>query len=172
MDFFVGTSIIKAPELWEDVAEKQIVAVFNVMDVGVASSYGASSWCAESINIEIVWRHFIIGDVGVDGFAKEVNDGTAAGIADGPSFIIGEIVVRNVLIESFGDAAGGFGEASMITGGTDVEIGEPFGHVIVIAGGNYDEFLTARQSFVGDGGAHGVSVFFGRNIPTFWVGKA
>ncbi len=143
MDFFVGTGVVESPEFWEDVAEKQIIAVFDVVDVGVFCRHSTSSWRTESVDVEIVWGHFVTHDVGVDGFAEEIDDGATTGITDGPGFIIGEIVVRNVLIESFGDAAGGFGEAGMVTSGTDVKIGKPFGHVVVVAGSDYNEFLTA-----------------------------
>ena len=60
----------------------------------------------------------------------------------------------------------------MVASGTDIIIREPFGHVVVIAWSNYDKFLTARQSFVGNGSTHGVTIFFGRNVPAFGVGEA
>ena len=78
----------------------------------------------------------------------------------------------DVLIEPFGDAVGRFRETSVVASGTNVEIRKPFGHIVVVTGGDYDEFLTARQSFVGDGGTHGMAVCFGRDVPTFGVGEA
>lgn len=78
----------------------------------------------------------------------------------------------DVLIEPFGDAGGGFGEPSVVASGTNIKIREPFGHVVVIAWSNYDKFLTARQSFVGNGGAHGMAVCFGRNVPAFRIREA
>ena len=60
----------------------------------------------------------------------------------------------------------------MVAGGADVEIGKPLGHIVVVARGDYDEFLTARQSFVSDGGAHGVTVCFGGDVPAFGVREA
>lgn len=76
------------------------------MDVGIVGCYGAGSWGTEGINVEIVWRHFIVGDIGVDGFAEEIDDGAAAGITDGPGFVVGQIMSCDVLVESFGDAVG------------------------------------------------------------------
>lgn len=76
------------------------------MNVSEVSGYDAGSWSAEGINVEIVWRHFVIGDIGVDGFAEEIDDGAAAGITDGPGFVVGEIMSCDVLVEPFGDAVG------------------------------------------------------------------
>lgn len=60
----------------------------------------------------------------------------------------------------------------MVASGTNVEIRKPFGHIVVIAWSDYDEFLTAQQSFVGNGSAHGMAVCFRGDIPTLWVGEA
>ena len=38
VDFFIGTGVVEAPEFWEDVAEEQIITVFDIVDVGIASS--------------------------------------------------------------------------------------------------------------------------------------
>ena len=142
------------------------------MDVIVIGSHGAGSWCTESVNVEIVWRHLIAIYIGVDGFAEEVDNSTASGIANGPSFVVGEIMSCDVLIEPFGNTVGGFGETSVVASGTDIKIREPFGHVVVIAWSNYDKFLTTGESFVGNGSTHGVTIFFGRNVPAFGVGEA
>ena len=123
MDFFVSAGVVKAPELREDIAEKKVIAVFDVVDVGVTSGGGAGFWCSESIDVKIIGRHLITHEIVINGLGEEVDNGAASGIANGPGFVIGQVVVGNVLIETVYDKTGGFSEASMVARGADIEIG-------------------------------------------------
>lgn len=60
----------------------------------------------------------------------------------------------------------------MVAGSTDIEVGKPFGHVIVVTRSNHYEFLATRQGFMCDGGAHGVTVCFGGDVPASGIGEA